>query len=433
MDDRLLRDSDRFEGLADRTAAISRIRLALLAGAGIVAVALSVTFVGFQIRSERLLEEQLVIQARAFTYEILAVRQFVAVHGGVWVPESQTTTENPYLRDTPGLESRMELSDGRAFVLQNPERVTRRIAAELRTHQAGVSFHLFSDEPVNPANLADAREIEALRLFEGGVEEVYEVESVGDRRRLRFISPVYVTEPCLTCHAYEGYTEGQLRGGISVEVDAEELEEDITRGRWLVGGTLAGALTVLLFLLYLVFTGLFERLLATQRKLEELASVDELTGLDNRRTAIRRLHDELRRADRDGTPLACVMLDLDHFKVVNDTRGHAVGDEVLKATAQGLSAEARAYDTVARIGGEEFLVLMPGVQQDAALQIAERMRAAVLRRTSEALGGGQGVTLSGGVATYASGSGEPADTLLARSDRALYEAKVSGRDRVCTA
>ncbi len=161
--------------------------------------------------------------------------------------------------------------------------------------------------------------------------------------------------------------------------------------------------------------------------LERSATVDELTGLANRRMFDLRMGQEVSRARRHAEPLALVMLDIDHFKVVNDTHGHAVGDRVLRRVAAHLRDAARAHDTVARIGGEELAWILPGAGIDRATDAAERLRAAI----GADPGDGVPVTASFGVADLA--SGDDPEALVRRADVALYRAKRAGRDRVVRA
>jgi len=167
------------------------------------------------------------------------------------------------------------------------------------------------------------------------------------------------------------------------------------------------------------------------RDLERLSLEDPLTGLANRRELDRRLREWLGQRARTGTPLAVALLDIDHFKRVNDRYGHAVGDKVLKQTADLIRGECRAIDVVARYGGEEFAVVLPGVDTAAAMAVCERIRAAYAR--ASALGGVPGIalTLSAGVAGWTPGAG--GDSLLDAADRAMYAAKRAGRNRVALA
>jgi diguanylate cyclase (GGDEF)-like protein len=157
------------------------------------------------------------------------------------------------------------------------------------------------------------------------------------------------------------------------------------------------------------------------------AAHDALTGLSNRRAASERLDAERRRAGRRGEPLSVLLLDLDHFKRVNDCWGHAAGDRVLVAVAQVLREELRGIDLAVRHGGEEFLAVLPGTGTRQALDVAARLRARIAREPvtlpPDVI---LGVTASIGVATLL--PGESVASLVARADAALYAAKAAGRD-----
>jgi diguanylate cyclase (GGDEF)-like protein len=160
---------------------------------------------------------------------------------------------------------------------------------------------------------------------------------------------------------------------------------------------------------------------------------DPLTGLYNRRFMDETLERELRVAARAGRPLALVMIDIDHFKRLNDTYGHAVGDTVLKQVATSISARVRASDLVCRFGGEEIVVILPDTALDAATLVAEALRTAVREL---ALTDGTGPigpsTVSLGVAAFPQ-HGATAAALMRAADAALYQAKRQGRDRVVAA
>lgn len=172
-----------------------------------------------------------------------------------------------------------------------------------------------------------------------------------------------------------------------------------------------------------------ERLLRENRLLERQARQDALTGLANRRAFDDALAARVAEARRAGGTLAIVAFDLDHFKSINDRYTHGAGDSVLRDTANVLRGQCRTSDLAARIGGEEFVLLLPGADRTAACAVAERVRAQVSRRTFAALPSNVRVTLSAGVAVD-TGAGS-ADDLLRAADAALYRAKGEGRDRVC--
>ena len=172
-------------------------------------------------------------------------------------------------------------------------------------------------------------------------------------------------------------------------------------------------------------------LVDAQMALEVQARTDALTGLLNRGAILERLEEELARVAREGGSVAVGMLDIDHFKPVNDSRGHAAGDAVLVGLARRLESVMRPYDALGRFGGEEFLLVVPGVDGGELLEVLERVRAAVSDAPFDACEDAIAVTLSLGGAVLA--DGETADALIARADAALYEAKAAGRDRVVLA
>ena len=163
------------------------------------------------------------------------------------------------------------------------------------------------------------------------------------------------------------------------------------------------------------------------RELELLSVTDRLTGLGNRNKLDERLAEELARSRRHGTAFALIMLDIDHFKAVNDTHGHQAGDEVLAGTAALLRQHSRTSDVVGRWGGEEFLLLCPETDEGGAMFLAEQLRACIEAARFPEVGR---ITASFGVAAF-----RPADdgeALLRRADEALYRAKEKGRNRVET-
>jgi two-component system cell cycle response regulator len=168
---------------------------------------------------------------------------------------------------------------------------------------------------------------------------------------------------------------------------------------------------------------------ALEKELHRLAVTDPLTGAANRRRFMASGHIEIERAARYQTPLAVVMMDIDHFKAVNDSHGHAIGDEVLKKVADATQGCLREIDLLGRLGGEEFAALLPETGLDAAIAVAERLRRAVAAIIIPLKDAALSVTASFGVAER--GADELLfDTFLGRADAALYKAKQAGRDRV---
>lgn len=170
-------------------------------------------------------------------------------------------------------------------------------------------------------------------------------------------------------------------------------------------------------------------------RLQELfrgqSRTDPLTGCLNRRGIVERLLAELSFAGRDRRPLGVAVLDLDHFKRVNDTHGHGAGDAVLQELVQRISSATRASDSIGRIGGEEFLILWPGLSAEVSRIAAERVRAKVEENPFVAGASSIEVTASLGLTT--TWGSESQEIVIARADRALYAAKAAGRNRVTVA
>ena len=185
---------------------------------------------------------------------------------------------------------------------------------------------------------------------------------------------------------------------------------------WLVA---TGTLAMAAFLFAIVR----DRVGSLLERLGEAATTDPLTGLANRRGFATQFELELERGERSGEPFGVIVGDLDHFKAINDRFGHAVGDEVLEAVARLLGGSARRIDTVARIGGEEFALLLPSTDSRGAFMLAEKLRAAIREAPHS-----RGLTMSFGVTSYPA-DGHTVEQLLRRADESLYAAKALGRDR----
>ena len=212
-----------------------------------------------------------------------------------------------------------------------------------------------------------------------------------------------------------GSTNGTRLNGIPLHGSATLLAGD----RVTVGG----------HVLKLVAMDPLER--AFHETLLDLSTRDPLTGLANRSSVLAELQNRFGLSLRYGRPLSVVICDLDHFKRVNDAHGHAAGDQVLRAFGAWATASLREADLAGRIGGEEFLMVLPETDLAGAQPFAERLRQVVASRPVPVSSGGLGVTCSLGIAQRRPDDLD-AGQLLARADAALYRAKAEGRDRVCS-
>ena len=169
------------------------------------------------------------------------------------------------------------------------------------------------------------------------------------------------------------------------------------------------------------------------KRLRKLSITDGLTELFNHRHIHELLHEEFERTKRSGEPMAVAMMDLDRFKQVNDTYGHPTGDVILYETAEILRQTVREIDMVGRYGGEEFVAILPGADEDAANRFAERVRHAVASHVYRDEANEVRMTVSGGVASFPGNGVDHPDLLIKRADEALYAAKQGGRNRIVCA
>jgi two-component system cell cycle response regulator len=177
---------------------------------------------------------------------------------------------------------------------------------------------------------------------------------------------------------------------------------------------------------------LIETTKADNARLEVLAHTDPLTQALNRRALTVRLASEMDRARRYASVITILMIDLDHFKTINDTKGHLVGDDALRELVALLVESIRSVDVVARYGGEEFVVVLPETGLQGAVRFAERTRERIDKTAFVGAHGGVHITASIGVASFPGNEIETVEDLFARADEALYRAKAAGRNKVCT-
>jgi diguanylate cyclase (GGDEF)-like protein len=209
---------------------------------------------------------------------------------------------------------------------------------------------------------------------------------------------------------------------------------EVYLGHWRRDMGIVAVLAAILFAVSIGATLMVDRAWRRQRRLahtlEAQAHTDVLTGLANRRRFFEVADAELARARRYGTPLSVLMLDIDHFKDVNDAHGHRAGDRVLQQLARTCLEVLRTVDVVGRVGGEEFAILLPETAREGAVEVAERLREAVGRaEVAREEGVPLRVTVSIGVSTLSGAAN--LDTLMSQADTALYDAKHAGRNRVC--
>jgi diguanylate cyclase (GGDEF)-like protein len=173
-----------------------------------------------------------------------------------------------------------------------------------------------------------------------------------------------------------------------------------------------------------------QELKAARDALQFKATHDGLTRHWNRSAIMQILENELARSDRQGTPVSVIIMDIDHFKEINDVHGHLAGDAVLRGVAQRLVSAMRPYDSIGRYGGEEFLVVLPGCDRSQVFQVADRLRQLFAAKPIQTPEGRFRITLSFGTATLDGTASRSIDAIVRAADHALYKAKTAGRNRI---
>ncbi len=227
--------------------------------------------------------------------------------------------------------------------------------------------------------------------------------------------------------------DGRVLGSFEVYMNITPYREQIRRGVEVMTVLLAVVLTGVFGFSYILVRGGTEQLKEVELQLEIVATTDALTGVANRGFLMTRGEEEFERVRRSPEDhkksLGCIMLDLDHFKRINDTKGHSAGDVVLKGVADRLRSSVRPYDIVGRYGGEEFVVLLPDTTFEQSLVVADRICEKVRNDPFEANGENIPVTVSLGV-TDSGRAGSSLTDMIKLADEGLYKAKADGRNRV---
>jgi diguanylate cyclase (GGDEF)-like protein len=385
-------------------------------------------FIGIMIRNNQLINEEILSKAKSFFSNILLTRRWNANYGGVYVEKKNGMTSNPYL-ENPDIHT----VDGKVYTMKNPALMTREIS-EYAENEGLFRFHITSLKPLNPGNKPDPFETEALQLFEQGKKEHTGNMRKNGKHFFRYMAPLMVERSCLQCHGKQGYKVGDVRGGISVTVDVTNVHSTLKwQNRIIIILSILTAMVVL-GVIYFFIMKLNTRLTEAYMQIEIMAMHDELTGLYNRRYFFERLKEEFHRAKRYRYHLACILLDLDHFKKVNDTYGHPAGDTVLARIAAVVKDNCRQSDVVARYGGEEFVIMLPDSTKKNSILAAKKIRQIVAEQTIELEDGQQiNITASLGVTVVAPEELQEVDDyhfIISQADKALYKAKTKGRNRV---
>ncbi len=391
----------------------------------VISLVIVAIYLGIYLRNNRLLMDSVKQQAASYFDLIVRVRRWNAGFGGIYVEKKNGVETNRYLREI-GTEPDVVVADGRVFTLRNPALMTKEISNIFSEH-SGIQFHITSRQLLNKENAPDLFEQRALKSFEEGNREFSEIERGPTGPRYRYMAPLMVEQSCQKCHFKFNYKVGDIRGGISVSIPFKKIEDELDLNLKAIIGLSILSLVLLLGSSYLMLNQMAAKIEAANLAIKEASITDELTGLRNRRFLMTRFSEEFERARRNGGTLGLIMIDLDHFKRINDTYGHPFGDLVLKRVAQSIEEMLRDYDVAGRYGGEEFAVVATGTSSSDMLLLAERIRQRIEQMEIQNNKTTVRVTTSVGVAALA--DGDTLETLLKRADNALYQAKHEGRNR----
>lgn len=380
-------------------------------------------------------ERQTLARARAEAHSAhekdMAFRLWGIRHGGVYVWENEAALPSPSLAHLPGRD--VATADGRRLTLRAPATMVREMA-EAYTFDSGVQGRIVGLRQLNPVdNAPDVWEKDQIESFARGEKsETWEIAAIEGKPYLRYLKAWYMTPECETCHAVLGYRDGDLRGATGVNLplaahyaDLAEVRANLALahgGIWLVG------------LYGIGWSGRLERRslqarLAAEEDMRRLAYTDALTGLPNRASLEIRLAQVLAMVRRENASIAVLFVDLDHFKRINDSLGHLIGDLLLRNVAQRLKDVVRDSDIVARLGGDEYIVVLTGL--DAGLDaLAVGTKMLVVLAQPHAIGGRSlCITSSIGIALYPQDGATGAE-LMKNADAAMYAAKGAGRAQV---
>ena len=389
--------------------------------------------------SKKLLKQEALAHYKNMTH----TRSWNSNYEGVYVKAKKGEKPNPYLQDNHTFTKDNEL-----LIKINPAWMTRQIS-EISNKTGDYYYSISSLNPINPNNSTDDFEKEALHFFKKNSDEKYYTKLEKDN--FNFMGALETTQSCLKCHP--NYKLGEIRGGLRVSIPTINFNKNIvlleTKTTMFLTITYIIGFSILFLVIYFINT-IFNRqetietlntdleikikkrtkeLEESVKKLNELASIDFLTKVANRRYFFNISEELFLIAKKDNIDLSLITIDIDFFKQINDNYGHVVGDEVLKLVANKISKNIRADDIFARIGGEEFVILLNKTNKENAFLIAEEIRIIIEKTIYVHENININVTISSGISQMEN-KDENINNIMIRADEALYKCKENGRN--CT-
>lgn len=416
--------------------------LFIILGTSIIIYFINISKIEYIDLSKKTLKQEAV----AHYQNMINTRRWNSGHGGVYVKANSSIKPNIYLKD-----NHIYSKENEVLVRINPAWMTRQIS-EIANEAGDYYYRITSTNPINPENEPDDFELEALQFFEENRDKKYYTKL--ERDTFNFMGALKVKQSCLECHIEQGYKVDDIRGGLRVTIPTQNYNEKI---KLIKGNSLYLSFSVMFISLFVSFVGVYfinsiynrqktiealnssletkvkhrtEELEQSVKKLNELATMDFLTKIPNRRYFFELGNKLFSLAKRDKTNLSLIVVDIDFFKQVNDKYGHFIGDEILKMVSTLLQDNIRTSDLVARIGGEEFVVLLNDTSCDGANIIAEKLRFIIENEKYHHNGFDISVTISLGISCLKNDIDTKLDDIIIRADEALYTSKSNGRNRV---
>ena len=383
-------------------------------------------------------------QSSTLFNNIVTMRKWSSDHGAVYVKAHEGIEPNPYLAN-----NHTYTKDNELLIKINPAWMTRQLS-EMSNKTENYYFKITSLNPVNPVNTPDEFEKKALDDLEKNKDKKFYTNMEKDKYNL--LGSLKVEPSCLECHAHQNYKLGDVIGGLRVSVPIDNYTQNIeileSKTNFLFTITI---LTSFIFIFIIIFTinSIYSREISitklnktlerkvsirtkelrdANKKLIEISIKDYLTNIPNRRHFFEIGTKSLHIAKRENSDLSVICIDIDLFKNINDTYGHNIGDEILKLISSNMNKYIRKSDVIARIGGEEFSILLNNTNEENAYLLAEKIRTQI---ESSIYKNGKieiKTTISLGISQLRA-EDDDLDSIIIRADKALYEAKNTGRNK----
>jgi len=393
----------------------------------------------YQVISEKILFQE----ASTLFNNIVTMRKWSSDHGAIYVKAHEGIEPNPYLKDNHTYTKENEL-----LIKINPAWMTRQLS-EISNKNENFYFKITSLNPINPSNTPDKFEKTALQDLNKNIDKKFYTNIENNKYNL--MGSLKVEPSCLSCHTEQNYKIGDIIGGLRVSVPIDNYIENIE-----ISNSKTNALyfitffTSIVFIIIITFTisSIYARelnirklnktlekkvhkrtkeLRDANKRLTEISTIDYLTNIPNRRCFFESGSKYFYLAKREESDLSIICIDIDHFKKINDTYGHNIGDEILKLIASTINTYVRKSDILARMGGEEFTILVNNMNEEKAFVFAEKIRTHIEKLTYENNDIKIKVTISLGISQMKKDDNK-LDSIILRADKALYTAKKLDRN-----